>query len=219
MEENRIIAGKNAKIQGHKNEHKICQWLNENYDGTFIVDGGCGTKKDIINLTNTESYSLKTTSKTHTQCHLTSSNRWCENFNIDGRLKNWFYSFFGIPGIDVSEGKNRRHRLTKTDIPSDLNDLAIDWFNENKELIFDVILTGDGVNYLIWHHKSSKQTQIYSIDELRALVYNGNWILNETTLHFLTEDQKKLFHLQMKGSGKKYTSNYHGLMFHIHKCF
>ena len=134
-------------------------------------------------------------------------------------MKNWFFSFFGIPGIDVSDGKNRRHRLTKTDIQSDLNNLAIDWFNENKKLIFDVILSGDGVDYLIWHHKSSKQTQIYSIDELRSLVYNGNWILNETTLHFLTEDQKKLFHLQMKGSGKKYTSNYHGLMFHIHKCF
>jgi len=219
MEENRIIAGKNAKIQGHKNEHKICQWLNENYDGNFIVDGANNTKKDIINLNGNISYSLKSTSKNHTQCHLTSSNRWCENFNIDGRLKNWFFQFFGIPGIDVSDGKNRRHRLTKSQIDQNLNDLAANWFNENKEQIFDGILTGDGVNYLIWHHKSSKQTQIYSIDELRSLVYNGSWILNETTLHFLTEDQKKLFHLQMKGSGKKYTSNYHGLMFHIHKCF
>ena len=72
---------------------------------------------------------------------------------------------------------------------------------------------------MIWNFKKSDNIQIHEIDFLRQLVYNGNWILKPTTLHFLTEQNKKLFHLQMKGSGEKYSSGYHGLMFHIHKCF
>ena len=43
--------------------------------------------------------------------------------------------------------------------------------------------------------------------------------MNETTLHFIDVNGNKMFHLQMKGSGKKYTSGYHGLMFHIYKTF
>ena len=58
-------------------------------------------------------------------------------------------------------------------------------------------------------------TEIIDINNLATLVYNGEWKLNETTLEFISGG-KKLFHLQMKGSGKKYTSGYHGLMFHIH---
>jgi hypothetical protein len=219
MNQNRINAGKNAKKIGHENEIKICEWLNENFDGKFVVDGASTTKKDIIELVSNTSYSLKSVKKNHTQCHLTSSERWCEHFNIDHELKSWFMQFFGVPGIDISEGKSRRHRLTKYQINSDLNDLALNWFNDHKIQIFDMILRGDCVDYLIWYQKLTKQTQIFPIDELEVLVYDGNWILNETTLHFLTENQKKMFHLQMKGSGKKYTSSYHGLMFHIHKCF
>jgi len=36
---------------------------------------------------------------------------------------------------------------------------------------------------------------------------------------FIDVNGNKMFHLQMKGSGKKYTSGYHGLMFHIYKTF
>ena len=44
-----------------------------------------------------------------------------------------------------------------------------------------------------------------------------SWTLNNTTAEFRTKDGDKLFHLQMKGSGKKYNSGYHGMMFHIYR--
>lgn len=220
MSDAQVIAGQIAKKQGHLNEERICKWLNENYDGTFVVDGKPNTKVDIINTETNTAYSLKSVSKNHTQCHLTSSNRWCEYFHIDGKLKNWFMQFFGVPGIDVSEGKSKRHRLTQSEIEFELNDLAYQWFNDMKVGVFDVILASGmnqtPVDHLIWYQKKTKQTDIISIDFLRSMVDNGEWIMKETTLHFIT-NENKLFHLQMKGSGKKYTSGYHGLMFHIHR--
>jgi hypothetical protein len=220
--QNRVNAGKTSKLLGHYNEHKICSWLNETFDGSFIVDGKPNTKVDILDAKNQISYSVKSVSKKHTQCHLTSSKRWCEYFQINGKLESWFMQFFGVPGIDVSEGKSRRHRLTQSQIEFELNDLAHKWFNDHKIQIFDVIIArgmnDTPVNKLIWHQKSNNQKEIYDVDDLRELTKEGEWIMNETTLHFIT-NENKMFHLQMKGSGKKYTSGYHSMMFHVHKCF
>lgn len=218
----RVIAGTEAKKIGHLNEEKICHWMNEHHDGVFITDGRSNTKVDILNINTDIKYSVKSVSKNHTQCHLTSSHRWCEYFNIDGKLKNWFMKFFGVPGIDVSDGKNPRHRLTYSDIDFEFNDLAYQWFNDMKEKVFYVIMeagmNNTPVDYLIWHQKKSNAISIHSMSSLKSLITNGEWMMNETTLHFNINGQK-MFHLQMKGSGKKYSSSYHSLMFHIYKCF
>jgi hypothetical protein len=217
-----VTAGTEAKRIGHINEQRICDWLNTKVAG-HIVDGKPKTKQDIINRETNVSYSLKSVSKNHTQCHLTSTERWCEFFSIGGDLRVWFDSFFGIPGEDVSKGESRQHRLTKSQIDDGANDWALEWFNQYKLEIFDVIvrrgMSDTPVDYLIWFDKSTTQTQMYSIEDLEKLVYNGKWIMNETTLHFIDANGNKMFHLQMKGSGKKYTSGYHGLMFHIYKTF
>jgi hypothetical protein len=217
-----IIAGTEAKRIGHLNEQRICDWLNTQTAG-HVVDGKPKTKQDIINLEKGISYSLKSVSKNHTQCHLTSTEKWCEFFSIGGNLRVWFDSFFGIPGKDVSNGQNHQHRLTKSEIDDNYNDWALEWFNQHKLEIFDVIvrrgMSDTPVNYLIWFDKPTDRTQVYSIEDLEKLVYDGKWIMKETTLHFMDANGNKMFHLQMKGSGKKYTSGYHGLMFHIYKTF
>lgn len=217
-----IIAGTEAKRIGHINEQRICDWLNTQTAG-HVVDGKPKTKQDIINLEKGISYSLKSVSKNHTQCHLTSTEKWYEFFNISGDLRVWFDSFFGIPGKDVSNGQSRQHRLTKSEIGDNYNDLALEWFNQHKLEIFDIIvrrgMSDTPVNYLIWFDKPTGRTQVYSIEDLEKLVYGGKWIMKETTLHFIDANGNKMFHLQMKGSGKKYTSGYHGLMFHIYKTF
>ena len=217
-----ITAGTEAKRIGHINEQRICDWLNTKSAG-HVVDGKPKTKQDIINKETGISYSLKSVSKNHTQCHLTSTERWCEFFSIGGDLRVWFDSFFGVPAKDVSNGQSRQHRLTKSQIDDGYNDLAIEWFNQHKLEIFDVIvrrgMSDTPVDYLIWFDKPTTNTQVYSVEDIEQLVYNGQWVLNETTLHFIDANGNKMFHLQMKGSGKKYASGYHGLMFHIYKTF
>lgn len=218
-----ITAGKRAEEIGHENEIRICEWLNSLDEDTYTVDGGKHTKRDIINQNNGKSYSIKSVSLTHTQCHLTTVERWCNYFEIDGSLRNWFDLFFGIPGFDVSQGKNRRHRLTRSQISTNLNDEAINWFNKNKYKIFDIIvcsgMCNTPIDYIIWYNKKTKIPEIYDINQIASHIPDGKWILNETTFHFIEKHGKKCFHLQMKGSGKKYTSGYHGMMFHIYKFF
>jgi hypothetical protein len=51
-------------------------------------------------------------------------------------------------------------------------------------------------------------------------INKGIWLPSnsKSTLEFKIND-KKIFHLQMKGSGPKDTSQYHSLMFHIYNNF
>jgi hypothetical protein len=221
--EAQIIAGTLAKKEGHLQEQRICSWLASNYPGTFIVHGGNKTKIDILDSNSTNTYSVKSVSSNHTQCHLTSTLRWCEYFHIQQPLRNWFDLFFGVPHEDISCGTNRRHRLTTNEIPTNLSNQALDWFNDNRMSIFEVILEkgmqNTPVTHLVWHSKKTKQTSLHTIESIKSLVHSGKWILNPTTLHFETFNSDKLFHLQMKGSGKKYTSGYHSMMFHVYKCF
>ena len=200
-----VIAGTKAKLTGHENEQKICKWLNLTRGGKHIVDGRSQTKRDIINEEKSVYYGLKSVTSNHTHCHISVVHKWCEHFNITGELKEWYDLFFGIPHEDVSNGTSKQHRLIKSQIDSHLNDIAVKWFNDNKLEIFDIIvrrgLYNTPIDYQIWHHKPTDGIEIHSIDELEKLVYNGNWVMNETTLWFIDSNGKKLFHLQMKGSG------------------
>ena len=215
----RQVAGLKAKITGHDKETKMCTWLTERFGGQYTVDGGNRTKVDILGVDNDNTFSLKSVSGKNTQCHLTTVDKWCEYFNIQPGLRLWFDLFFGVAGHDVSDGQNRQHRMTATDISDDLNKLAMDWFNTNRMAIFDVIVRSGmyntPVDYVIWHNKIKNTTDAIDVNDIAEMVYNGEWQLNETTLQFVSNG-KKLFHLQMKGSGKKFTAGYHGLMFHLH---
>lgn len=214
-------SGFKAKKDGHLNETRMVSWLSDNYGGEYIVDGGNRTKVDIRRTDKKISYSLKSVSGKNTQCHLTSVNKWCEYFKIGGNLRSWFDLFFGIPGEDVSNGKSSQHRLGFSDIDNNLNELALEWFNANKKYVFNVIVRsgmgGDCVDYLIWYNKIKGTTSVHNVNDLAELVTDGEWRFTKkgTVLEFISGGVK-LFHLQMKGSGKKYTSGYHGLMFHIH---
>ena len=219
MTTTRQEAGRTAKKVGHEKETWACEYLKEHFGGEYAVDGGNRTKVDIYRTDKEVNYSLKSVSGKNTQCHLTTTNNWCEFFGIDGDLRTWFDQFFGVPGEDVSNGTSRQHRLSSKEIDSELNELATDWFNTNRMRVFDVIVRSGFystvVDYLIWHNKKSGDTKVIDIEDMAEMVYNGEWVISDTVLHFYSEG-KKLFHLQMKGSGKKYTAGYHGLMFHLH---
>ena len=216
---NRVEAGRIAKKTGHEKEAWACEYLEEQFGGEYEVDGGNRTKVDILRTDKDVSFSLKSVSGKNTQCHLTTVTKWMEYFNIEGDLRQWFHKFFGIPGMDVSWGSSKQHRCKASEIDSHLNDMALSWFNDNRMSIFDVIvrsgMNNTPVDYVIWHHKVKNTTEIIDVNKLAEMVYNGEWVLNDTTLAFVSGG-KKLFHLQMKGSGKRYSAGYHGLMFHIH---
>ena len=120
--------------------------------------------------------------------------------------------------------------MTKSDINPSLKTKFTDFLNNNTPKLLDLLAThghnqvGD-VNYLIWAMKKNDPNSVVLVDlkEFKEALSNGIWMQNETTFHFIADD-KKLFHLQMKGSGKSKTgpgfgNGYHSLMFHIHRNF
>ncbi len=224
MTQFRVKSGRDAKADGHIKENYLCDLLTAKTGCTHTVDGGNRTKRDILCEQLGKYYSIKSPSGKNTQVHLTPTNIWCEYFKIDGDLKIWFEKFFGLPRT------GRPGRLGTSKISEYLNNLAHEWFNNNKIRIFDVIVkhgaysidgkirAGNPINQIIWFNKKTNEIEIeVSVEFLNNLVRNGEWRFKETVLHFLDKNGNKLFHLQMKGSGNLSQKN--NMQFHIYKPY
>ena len=70
---------------------------------------------------------------------------------------------------------------------------------------------------MIWYNKKTGDLKTFNIQDIADVIEGGQWVMQPSTLWFIDANGNKLFHLQMKGSGKKFTSGYHNLMFHIHE--
>ena len=225
----RVEAGRKAKLDGHTEEDTSAVSLTESTGYVHETDGASNTKRDIICEDLGDYYSKKSVSKDHTQCHCTSWDVWCRYFEITGEIREWFGLFFGTPWKDVSNGTDpHQHRFVGNER---LNELGLKWFNDHKMETFDaivrngiyedrktkVISVGEYVNKMIWYNKLTKEGKIYNIQNIADVVEGGHWILRPTTLWFIDANGNKLFHLQMKGSSKRFSSAYHNLMFHIYK--
>ena len=228
----RVEAGRRAKRDGHAKETALSKFFTEKTGYKHVVDGSHTTKQDIICEELGVYYSQKSASSRHTQVHLTPTENWCKYFNIDGDLRTWFDKFFGVPK------SGREGRLGSSAIPDRLNQLALDWFNDNKIDVFNAtvrygvygdkktgeVRLGKPVNHVIWYNKKTDQIdREVTVEYLADLVRGGKWTLNETTLHFHDNTGNKIFHLQMKGSGRdkktgKPTAQYNGVQFHIYKA-
>jgi len=191
----KIESGRRAKTEGHEFEHVLSNMFNKKFGKKFVVEGASNTKIDVRDTDSIWRLSVKNPSGKNTQIGL--------------------YSYDNFP----------RHRMTKSEIEPNLNQKFLNFLNTNKEKLLDLLCThghnqiGD-VNYLIWAKEKNNPNSIIMIDlkEFKDALMQGEWKQNETTFEYLVNDSK-MFHLQMKGSGTKYTNGYHSLMFHIHSNF
>ena len=231
-----IEAGRLAKAEGHEYERDLPAYLNEIFGGDHVTDGRPNTKVDVYDNDTGIAYSVKNVSKNHTQVALLSSRKFVEYFGLQGTdCETFVRMFFGIPNnlvmslvhlnypnIALSDAEKRQNRVYAENIPQHIKDAFLGFMNANKMAIFDVIVRkglddGYPVSTMIWRNKKTDNIKFISIADLDKLVQTGEWKLNNTTLEFRTYKGEKLFHLQMKGSGKKYNSGYHGMMFHIYQ--
>tara|TARA_B100000003_G_scaffold203762_1_gene214772 strand:+ start:470 stop:1177 length:708 start_codon:yes stop_codon:yes gene_type:complete len=226
-------AGYAAKIDGHDKESNLANILTESTQRKHKTDGSSKTKVDVYSVDGSDKYSQKSPSGKNTQVHLTPTHVWLKYFSIDGSLADWFWQFFGLAG------SMRAGRKNISQIDSDLNEQALCWFNQNKKAVFDVIVrhgaflqddgsvkAGDSVNKVVWFNKKTDTiVHTVTVDDLADRIEDGQWVWaqkkngetksNATVLWFLDSAGNKMFHLQMKGSGKP--SQFNNLQFHIYK--
>lgn len=218
----KVESGRKAKKEGHDFEDVISDMLTERFGLKFHVEGASNTKIDVKDEQELVRLSVKNPSGKNTQIGLYTQQSFINALEIqDQDIINFIGMFFG--GNEYSNFP--RHRMTRSNIDPNLNQKFTDFLNNNNAKILDLLAThghnqvGD-VNYMIWATKKNDPNSILLIDlsEFKKYLLQGSWIQNETTFEFRVNDTK-LFHLQMKGSGPKYTSGYHSLMFHVHSNF
>ena len=219
---NRIVSGRNAKLGGHIFEHNLSEYLSFKYNDEHIVFGSSKTKIDIQNISGTKRYSVKNPSGKNTQISLITQKKFIEALNItDSLVISFIEKFFG--GNNYSD--YNRHRMCISDIPSNETSAFLRLLNDNPDKLYELLFTtghkqqGE-VNYLAWAtiKDDVNSIKIVDLELLKNTYLKGHWTVNETTLYYIV-DGKKLLHLQMKGSGAKYSSGYHSLQFHLHNSF
>ena len=232
---NAVDAGRKSKKDGHDFEHKLAATFDKLFGGNHKVDGRPSTKVDIHETNSGRKYSVKNVSKNHTQVALLSASKFIKHFKLKGTESETFINmFFGYynkecksivedkhPELSLSDAEKRQNRVYSPNISKDIKRAFVKFMNDNRQEIFNIIVRrgfeGDAVHTIIWHTKGEEMIRMIALENLEKEVEEGKWKLNKTTLEFRTNDGEKRFHLQMKGSGKKYNSGYHGLMFHIYK--
>lgn len=223
FDEDRLVeSGRRAKKEGHVFEAVVANLLTEQFNKKFKVEGASNTKIDVRDIDSKVRLSVKNPIGKNTQIGLYTQKSFTEAMNItDTGVIDFMSKFFG--GNDYAEYP--RHRMSKSDIDPALNQKFTDFLNAHTVDILKLLAThghnqvGD-VNYLVWATKKNDPNSLLLIDldEFKQDLANGEWTQNETTFEF-NVNGKKLFHLQMKGSGTKYTNSYHSLMFHVHSNF
>ena len=215
-------SGRLAKQEGHAFEFVLSKHLNEQFGVDFYVEGASNTKVDIVDKSRQIRFSVKNPSGKNTQIGLYSQQSFINALGIvDQDIVNFIEMFFG--GEKYSNYP--RHRMTRSNIDFALNQKFTNFLNNNKSKILDLLATHgynqlSDVNYMLWAAKKNDPNSVLLIDlnEFKKDLMQGEWTQNETTFEFRVNNTK-LFHLQMKGSGPKYTNGYHSLMFHVYKNF
>tara|TARA_R110000764_G_scaffold231733_1_gene323512 strand:- start:71 stop:790 length:720 start_codon:yes stop_codon:yes gene_type:complete len=216
-------AGRTAKAEGHKFENTVSDILTVMFGHKFIVEGASDTKVDVISDNYRVRISVKNPSGKNTQIGLYTQQSFIDEFDIiDTDILDFIGKFFG--GDSCADYP--RHRMSKGDIETSLNEKFTHFLNDNTPKLLSLLAThgnknqvGD-VNFLVWATKKNDPSSIILIDlvEFKEALVQGEWKQNNTTFEFVVEG-KKLFHLQMKGSGTRYSNGYHGLQFHVHGNF
>ena len=218
---NHTDAGRLAKEEGHTFERTVAEYLGKIKNQSFEVRGQSYTKVDVISEDEKIRVSVKNPRGKNTQCALLSQASFIQCMDIrDEDLQLFISQFFG----NNLWKKYNRHRLTTSHIDPKLNKKFLNFLNSNKHRLYSLLLTQgtnlnvrENVNYMLWTTKKNSVDHLFALDfvKFKPHYMKGSWIQNETTFEYRVGDTK-LLHLQMKGSGKRYSSGYHSLMFHIH---
>lgn len=218
----KVESGRLAKAEGHQFEHVLSDMLCEKFNRDFVVEGASNTKIDVRDAESNLRFSVKNPSGKNTQIGLYSQNSFINAMDItDTDIIDFIGMFFG----GDTYANYPRHRMSKSDIDPSLNQKFLDFLNANTKKLLDLLCTHGynqkgNVNYLLWATEKNNPNSVLLIDldEFKDKLMQGEWTQNETTFEYVV-DGNKMFHLQMKGSGTKYTNGYHSLMFHVHSNF
>jgi hypothetical protein len=193
-----------------------------------IAEGRGKIKSDITTDTGV-GVSLKYARGRSTQVYITTLKALSEKIEMSEDVHYNLERFFGTTDKDKrSQWKEdfnlgpveiKRGRVHSNNLPS--FDCVVDWLNDNLKLICDYTIRAIDkkdipVDFLMWADKKTGDVKVVDAELLvSSIVDRYRWSYNNTVLHCKdTVTGEKIFHLQMKGSGKG--NGKHAPQFHIH---
>jgi len=197
------------------------------FDDVFS-DGSNSTKTDIYGVKGNEKFSVsvKNVSGPNTQVHLTTLKKLSKALSIPEtvatKLKYWLgdedeFDSWLKEGLSSYEKNHKRISSHNIEEWSTVEN----WFNANKTNISRLLIEGDKIDktkYLIWSNKKTKKFEVIDVSKLIEFIDNECvWITqpNGTVLRCVNQNNKPIFHLQMKGNRQNGGYN-HTPQFHIH---
>ena len=180
-------------------ELKICELYG------LVQVGGSRTKVDGVHPDGSN-WSIKNAKSSSTQVHLTSQERFIEDFSLNDRCIEFVKKFFG--NLEYHHMPRRRYSIDK------INNHAVTAFKkfieDNKEEVIYYFISGKhDINHLVYNRKRLTTEQV--MEQVRS----AKWHYNPTAIHLKNDLGKSLFHIQMKGSGKGKVK--HVVLCHIHE--
>jgi len=207
----------------------------------ITVDGSTKTKGDAFgHLPGVEqpvTISIKHPSGKNTQVHLPTLSSWQEANNMPAEVYNILHQWLGTTNTDLWQTWAGQYQITAREqkyqrIGSyQLADwhLVLEWLNtvtKDKtlpQLLLQSINGNHPVKYLVWIQKKTKTFEIIDVDQfVDWIAKNGRWINSTNRLgqHYnlwcVGPDDKKIFSLQMKGSGGRAGGYDHNPQFHLY---
>tara|TARA_Y100001938_G_C8076702_1_gene426550 strand:- start:1224 stop:1862 length:639 start_codon:yes stop_codon:yes gene_type:complete len=167
--------------------------------------GGSRTKVDGTHPDGSN-WSIKNAKSSSTQVHLTSQERFIEDFALNDDCIEFVQKFFG--NLEYNHMPRRRYRI------DEISNSAVSAFKKfletNKEKVIYYFISGKfNINHLVYNRERLTTEQV--MEQVRS----ANWLYNPTAIHLKNDSGKTLFHIQMKGSGKGKIK--HGVLCHIHE--
>lgn len=232
----RVEGGRRGKVGGHAFEYAYAKFIGLSKDA---VMGGTKTKVDIA-LGAGFGISVKNPKNLNTQALLTPPSAFSRGMTPPEEVLVFMDLFFGSPSpqqfmivceanrphsTSLSTEDRRRQRVSSGSIPPKLLVRSLRWFDDVSVKLFDLIFTTGYSNFVgkanylawAWEKDNVESVKVYSMAMIRRNFHAAKWVVasSGTVLHLIHPVFGKLMHLQMKGSGKKNSWEYHSMMFHV----
>lgn len=205
------------------------------------VDGSTKTKGDAFGhlpgIEQPVTISIKHPSGKNTQVHMPTLQSWADATAMPGIVFDTLDKWLGTTSTEkfkiwtdavaVTDREQKYQRLGSYHLT--FWPLVLEWLNtttKNKilpQLLLQSINGNHPVKYLVWIQKKTGAFEIIDVDDfVEWIAINGRWINSANRLgHYynlwcIGPDDKKIFSMQMKGSGGKEGGYDHSPQFHLY---
>lgn len=179
----------------------------------LIHKGGARKKTDGVKQDNQSiGVSIKNSSSSSTQVHLTTQKSFSSFFSLDEKCKKFIEKFCGNEKIN----NNGLDRFYTKEISETEN--FVKFLNSRKEHLVEYIIRGSKneiIESVIWKNPKTDFTNKIFYKDIMKKIKLCNWVVLKGGIHLKNQNGKTYFHMQREG--KKNKKNRYNILFHIHR--